>query len=839
MAALTDILGNVQGTPVPERPTNTMPALSGALNAATAVFGILKDRKDSAWQDEVRDRTRQDWQYQDSQRAEAAQQATALDAAEQGFLAIRTGTVTPDDTTEAMISLVGDKPSSAPVPGDFIQAANDLARMRAAERQGKLPTGALQLQAERLITSLTQQYPDQAAELGQYFTARGFDHYLFREQNLNLAMSNTQDAAEVAAFKDDFEAAVNSGLQVPGETPEQTAAKGREVKRLAAERKAAKEVFDAQVAATNASQDQITFAQTQFDRTTIASVSAEVNMKVGPLIQQFGLAVQQFQNDPQGQKALEGYATQAIAAIGTYETSAIAALGPSASPALVEAIHKQTNNLRESLTALMSGPLSRVQSNQRALTMIGQQFGLKEADALKLYTGWSKILGRDMVNGIFPEGVQGMLPANVIKGIKDEMAGLTTADADEAQAHMARTAQLLAGIKGVHDYSEREARAQMPTLVRAAGTYQAAIVANGDRSPETFGRYAAAQAQLYNAMIGIQDGTTDLSSLALGTKAAANPGQRAAIAAMARDPDLKPQALVLANSSRIASARALEIARDMPVNDRYNTLKFVNGSWQIQFNEALYRQDLRQQPDGRTGLRPNVPGGVVPPEQEARKGKPDIVKKAEVLNANLTNLVELSSYRDDLPPGVTQRQLRDSYATGAPLRKANGEVVLTPDQLREQTLSNLGHSIGEFQIQTVTAPATRLRGGRSEALPIVYSAADQYGVPRGLAEWLIQQESGWDAHADNPTSTAYGWGQFIDETAVARGLLKKGPGGFDYRSDASRAIPEAMKYLRELYESNGRDWKKALRAYGVTAPSNGPGMAAVEAEALATLNPGG
>ncbi len=838
MANLTDILGNVQGTPRPERPVNTMPVLSGAVNTASAVFGILKDRKESAWQDEVRDRTRTDWQYQDAQRAKAAEQDTALDAAERGFLALRTGTVTDTDTATAMAVLIGDNAAPA-VPAAFTKAANDLARMQAAERQGKLPVGALQLQAENLITSLTQQFPDQAAELGQYFSARGFDHYLFREQKLGLAMADTDEALRVAALKDDFDTAVNNGLQVPGETTEQTAAKGREAKRIAAERARLKAERDALQDATKFSQDQIEFGQAQFDRQIVASVNAEVNMKVGPLVQQFGLAIQQFQNDPQGQRGLEELTTQALAAIESYRPSMMAFLGPTASSAAQEAANKQLNSLRDSLIGLMSGPLSQVQSNQRALTGIQQQFSLGEADALRLYTGWSKILGREMVNGLFPAGIDQMLPAPVIKGIRDEMAGLATSDANEAQIHLARTAELLAGVKGIHDYSEREAREQMPTLVRAAGAYQLAIVGKGDRSTETFGRFATAQSNVYNAMIGVQDGTTDLNSLSLGTKAAANPGQRAAIAIMARDPDLKPQALVLANASRIASARALEIAQDMPAPDRYNTMVFVNGSWQLKFNEARYKQDLQEIPNGRTGLRTGVPGGVVPDEAAARRGNPDIVKKMEILNTNLTNLVELAGYRDDLPPGVTQRQLREAYATDMPLRKPNGEVVLTADQLREQTLSNLRMSIGQFQIQTVTAPATRLRGGRSEALPVVQAAADQYGVPRALAEWLIEQESGWNANAANPNSSARGWAQFIDSTARARGLLKDGPNGFDYRSDASKAIPEAMKYLRELYEANGQDWQKALRAYGVTHPSNGPGMGRVEAEALATINSGG
>ncbi|WJN63230.1 hypothetical protein [Streptomyces phage phiScoe45] len=64
------------------------------------------------------------------------------------------------------------------------------------------------------------------------------------------------------------------------------------------------------------------------------------------------------------------------------------------------------------------------------------------------------------------------------------------------------------------------------------------------------------------------------------------------------------------------------------------------------------------------------------------------------------------------------------------------------------------------------------------------------------AEWraledLWTRESDWNPHAQNPTSTAYGIAQFLDNTWASYGI--------DKTSDAARQIEAGLRYIEARY----------------------------------------
>lgn len=76
---------------------------------------------------------------------------------------------------------------------------------------------------------------------------------------------------------------------------------------------------------------------------------------------------------------------------------------------------------------------------------------------------------------------------------------------------------------------------------------------------------------------------------------------------------------------------------------------------------------------------------------------------------------------------------------------------------------------------TFTAPAADYKGGTPEIHNAVYKAFREAGFADG--EWpalvnLINGESGWNPKAQNPGSTAYGLGQFLDQTWATVGGTK-------------------------------------------------------------------
>lgn len=87
------------------------------------------------------------------------------------------------------------------------------------------------------------------------------------------------------------------------------------------------------------------------------------------------------------------------------------------------------------------------------------------------------------------------------------------------------------------------------------------------------------------------------------------------------------------------------------------------------------------------------------------------------------------------------------------------------------------------------------------------AAANQYGVPPTFFNQLIQDESGFNPNAQNPSSSAGGIAQFIDSTANSFGINK---------FDPAQALPAAASYLSSLYNKTG-SWLGAALSYGTTA----------------------
>lgn len=80
--------------------------------------------------------------------------------------------------------------------------------------------------------------------------------------------------------------------------------------------------------------------------------------------------------------------------------------------------------------------------------------------------------------------------------------------------------------------------------------------------------------------------------------------------------------------------------------------------------------------------------------------------------------------------------------------------------------------------------------------------AASYGWSTG-SEWtalnnLIMSESGWDNNAQNPTSTAYGIGQFLDSTWASVGGSKT--------SNPTTQIKLTYKYIKQRYGDPIKAW---------------------------------
>lgn len=91
--------------------------------------------------------------------------------------------------------------------------------------------------------------------------------------------------------------------------------------------------------------------------------------------------------------------------------------------------------------------------------------------------------------------------------------------------------------------------------------------------------------------------------------------------------------------------------------------------------------------------------------------------------------------------------------------------------------------------------------------PIVEQASLQYGVPKRYIYGLIYHESGGNPDAIGDGGRSRGLMQLHDPTRIRLGLTKK------EAHDPEKAIPAGARYLREQYDTFGKDPIAAISAY--------------------------
>ena len=98
----------------------------------------------------------------------------------------------------------------------------------------------------------------------------------------------------------------------------------------------------------------------------------------------------------------------------------------------------------------------------------------------------------------------------------------------------------------------------------------------------------------------------------------------------------------------------------------------------------------------------------------------------------------------------------------------------------------------------------------SDYMPVISSAATEYGVPEDLLTSLLGAESGFDPNAYNPSSGAAGIAQFDPATAAQFGIDPYDP---------TQSINASAQYLAQLQQEFG-SWSDAVQAYGPVPTTN-------------------
>jgi hypothetical protein len=154
-----------------------------------------------------------------------------------------------------------------------------------------------------------------------------------------------------------------------------------------------------------------------------------------------------------------------------------------------------------------------------------------------------------------------------------------------------------------------------------------------------------------------------------------------------------------------------------------------------------------------------------------KDAKGNYVDPISILNA-LAGMKTSKSASSTVPEG----KLRNIYGADAPIRSTKQTSYTNTWKTQKEALKSRGYQTYKQNLSAA------LKTGKIPSNWVV-----------GLTE-LIGRESGWNPHADNPTSSAYGYGQFLSST---RSSYEKKL-GLSYNNPVHQLIMTAQ-YIKDRY----------------------------------------
>lgn len=730
------------------------------------------------------------------------------------------------------------------VPKDVAAAADKMSKVQQAVNNGYLPETAMSLRFESTIDELFRLHPERKAAIAQYFQSQGLDHYVFRDVKNEMASRQNAEATQQAAENFAYEAGVKAGLFNP-----QTTSRADGII-LGQEWLQKKAMYDLATTQLNNAKTRAELSDLERkrgletgSRNLVQAMIGDADIRVNQLVQSLSAMTIEANEDPTGQKhtLLKEAIPQIAQGIETARLNAIAQVyqaGGGKDEA--DAVSQYYDQMRESIVRNHTGDLSRDNLNKKILEGMQTQFGIDAARAFPLWNQLAKLPG--MSNALpllFGGDPAHQLSKEQQDAIKKELSGWTPGST-QGLYQIQRIADVLRGDLKLSQLNVEQARNIIGGVNTAVVGNGAAVIA-GDKNPETTKPFLNGLEQLSDATFTLTPGVEPKSQW----KAAQMLGDQTtmnALVALAKDANTSVEAQQVVVSTRAAAQKGLIVAKtgEWSKGNPGSMMKLVWDDKAQIVKQVVDENAYKAYVDNQNALRSghgtprsarqmetsdaSYTQKIVSREELMKKGDPILAQRAQTINKYLDVMTRLSPVDPTVPKGITPAQVRKAAFLGEPLDQAAAKGPnVDPFEQRLKQLEQQAIGVNTQSIQNSTDDRNRARYE-----PIAWKAADQYGVPREVASFLFGQESGWNAavgqtRIDNngdgkPDSTAVGIAQFTEGTGARYGLVDKA-NNVDLRSDATKAIPAAMKYLSDLYKQYG-DWEKALRAYGVIHPSN-------------------
>jgi len=729
MAKLTETLNSVNsGKPIVD-PGPAGPSVLGALaNFGSGVAESFSQGLDLS----NRMGARAD---QEAEARRQQQTRDALNAAAQSHLDVGLQ-ATRDAESSRNVTMLNEAAAQFAVPTNVGDAARNLVRTMQAVRQGRVGPGTYDLQLEASMNTLFQQFPEQRAQIAQYFKSQGIDHYMFRALDADAQMAQTEDNAQAAAYQSQYNVAAEAGA-ITGEMPlEQGARRGRKIIARRAEIEANKAEYERMVSDRTLRREDLEAAKEELSLNTVNNMIAEYGQIIGPNMERMQLAIAGAGTDAERQAMLgEGRiaARAALEALRGRALNDVAATGNSADAR--KQVDEFFTNQISSLDALFD---TSFEQNSAAARSLSSGLSIDMGRALPIYGRLTAALGQAGANAIINDLVTGVpgIDASMLQSARDEVRNFDPTN-PRGTMSLARAIGYLRGDTNLRDLNAEEAPAYIRLNAAALRANQTALIGGNTAALRP---WQVAFGNTVEATLELTPTTAAPEALARATTLFATPEARRALDIAVREDPEYGEALAMA--SRNAAAHTLNIAQrgrpeDGPFVIDYNTA-------QRQFRPVLTRQSYdrwaAQQNEtfragrGAAGAMAGgmLPGnlGSVPSFEEMRRQIPTgITQRLTALNNSLAHLVLTDKYDEAIPSNLTGAERQRLYAEGAtPASMARAGRSPTQATEFERLRSAATTGFQNLLTETVTAPRTENTNGVDRSRIMNYEARD-VGIP--------------------------------------------------------------------------------------------------------------
>lgn len=597
------------------------------------------------------------------------------------------------------------------VPLDVKKGVDELDRAKKAVDQGRAPTDMLQIGLERLVSELQAKYPEQQAQLFQYMSERGYDHFLFRATKQDEALAKASDQADVVGRQYVMEAAYKAGLALPGMGPEAIYQAGQKYLETTAKAELAQKAAAAAKEAATQGREDYKFLQGEADRKMYDSAISAVNTQKS-VIQSWLLGMQTTAGDDAGKhEELLKIAPEMHAYIQIAKNKMqgdLAAHG--ASKDIIDSAMKAYDDADKEITDAYFGPTSRQAIVHQSLQNMKDRLALDAEKALPTYSMLVRILGQGGVAQAFGADPTTAFSPELIGKLRAELRNYDPTKPNEGITTLYRIGELIKGNGNLKSIPESQITPDYVRGLNAAARGAARNILDPEPdNPVEQSQFLNSYANVGLAASSIQPGFKDLNALDYAVGSIADPNNIAVLERLAKDPVQSDKARSVIQLGRASAAQLLEVGKTA-VNLPDQRVVFKNGSFVVQVDKPTVEGFVKQGLSRNTAISMINTGHYKQPTIN-----PDIQKQANVLNGALNYLVRTAPFDDSVAGKYKNaRELRDHYGAGMPLGKPPTEAD------KGKPAKTFEQSVDEFKTQLEQG----ILSGVSDSTPSFKSPAD-------------------------------------------------------------------------------------------------------------------